>query len=594
MPDRVISVPQATQIATRIKNKFDNVNGRLDDLDEILDAGGTVQVPIEQYSINPDTGRNTTSTYTTYYRTAAFYKASHVKAVSTRGTLKTRIYFYGSDNVDSFVSVGAWISNMDVDVVYPEGAEYIRISGLVDGNPDNPLDLSAVTLEIEIPNATNVIDTLKSDIEDVQNDLSETSEIAKNSVVSAVDTGIPYNLIPSDMEWIEGAQISTNNGNVASHATRLASDFIPIDATKQYLRIHIAVIRKEYNSETGDYISTTIAPFIDYQYAFYDANKTFVASTSASSDYIKVIPASAKYVRVTLAEAARKPFARLIYASSANSGGGTVGMVEYKKIPTEKYQMPLTGYERFKMICFGDSITHGDLTGNNDGLSYVNYAAQYLNADIESVGFGSTTAAKVSTSRTGLFCFPNLCDCIVSDDPTAWDALDAWAESESGNVTYQEHLARLKAVDWTQVQAISILYGANDWAANVPVGSDYNVTPGNYDGGIAYGIVKLLTKYPHLQVMVLSPFYRARTLNGETVISDDPNTAGLTMMDYAESLKNVQKKLHVPVVDSGSWGINYLTMKVMSVDGTHPITDFGKQRIGHWFASAIKSHLSPI
>jgi hypothetical protein len=32
MPDRVISVPQATQIATKIKNKFDNVNGRLGDL----------------------------------------------------------------------------------------------------------------------------------------------------------------------------------------------------------------------------------------------------------------------------------------------------------------------------------------------------------------------------------------------------------------------------------------------------------------------------------------------------------------------------------------------------------------------------------
>ena len=31
MPDRVISVPQATQIATRIKNKFDNVNERLDE-----------------------------------------------------------------------------------------------------------------------------------------------------------------------------------------------------------------------------------------------------------------------------------------------------------------------------------------------------------------------------------------------------------------------------------------------------------------------------------------------------------------------------------------------------------------------------------
>ena len=36
MPDRVISVPQATQIATRIKNKFDNVNGRLVPLEEDL------------------------------------------------------------------------------------------------------------------------------------------------------------------------------------------------------------------------------------------------------------------------------------------------------------------------------------------------------------------------------------------------------------------------------------------------------------------------------------------------------------------------------------------------------------------------------
>lgn len=38
MPDRVISVPQATQIATRIKNKFDNVNGRLDEQEEIVNT----------------------------------------------------------------------------------------------------------------------------------------------------------------------------------------------------------------------------------------------------------------------------------------------------------------------------------------------------------------------------------------------------------------------------------------------------------------------------------------------------------------------------------------------------------------------------
>ena len=49
MPDRVISVPQATQIATRIKNKFDNVNGRLQELDErvaALEAGGESEVEV--------------------------------------------------------------------------------------------------------------------------------------------------------------------------------------------------------------------------------------------------------------------------------------------------------------------------------------------------------------------------------------------------------------------------------------------------------------------------------------------------------------------------------------------------------------------
>jgi len=35
MPDRVISVPQATQIATKIKNKFDKVNGRLREQDKV-------------------------------------------------------------------------------------------------------------------------------------------------------------------------------------------------------------------------------------------------------------------------------------------------------------------------------------------------------------------------------------------------------------------------------------------------------------------------------------------------------------------------------------------------------------------------------
>ena len=62
MPDRVISVPQATQIATRIKNKFDNVNGRLDQQGEFISdfkADAATSFTWVQGGINTNIGTNT-------------------------------------------------------------------------------------------------------------------------------------------------------------------------------------------------------------------------------------------------------------------------------------------------------------------------------------------------------------------------------------------------------------------------------------------------------------------------------------------------------------------------------------------------------
>lgn len=57
MPDRVISVPQATQIATRIKNKFDNVNGRLREQRNSLFT--YVNLKYTGYKLNCNLGTNT-------------------------------------------------------------------------------------------------------------------------------------------------------------------------------------------------------------------------------------------------------------------------------------------------------------------------------------------------------------------------------------------------------------------------------------------------------------------------------------------------------------------------------------------------------
>lgn len=579
---------------TELSEEVSTLNSALEDLNTVLDYQNIVTAEIEQYSINSTTGKNTSSSYTAYYRTGGFYQPTHIKATSTRGTLSTTVYFYAAADVDTFISATSGVDNLDEDITYPQGAAYVRVAGFVRNNPDNPLNLSAVTvlMTLDAEHSHNKINDIETDITKINSKL-EAADI-NNVVASFVDTEEPYNLIPSNITWTANAQISPTDGTVGTYSGRYCSGYIPIDATKQYLWLYVAVIHKEYDVDTGTYTSETIQPFANYQYAFYKEDYSFVASTSETADRVKVIPATAKYIRVTVANQNAIKFARLIYASGVSDNAPTIGQFPYKKIPKEDYQMPLTGFENFKMVCFGDSLTHGDLTGNDNGLSYVDYASQDLNAKLYNVGFGSSCAAKTgeSVSGTGLFAFWNLCDCITSSDSNVWDDLDSWAAS--GNTTYAEHLETLKAIEWNKINAISILYGANDWVSNIPVGDEYSIDTTKYDGAIAYGISKLLTAFPHLQVMILSPFYRERTINNDTITSDEANTAGLTMPDYADSLKNVQKGLHITVVDSGNWNFNSKTIHVLTIDGTHPITDIGKFRLGHLVANAIKANLSPI
>lgn len=136
---------------TNINADVTEINGEVTDLKSAVGYDPIVFAEIEQYSINPSTGKDTTSSYTKYYRTGGFYQPKHIKATSTRGTLKTVVYYYGSADVNTFISADSDVDNMDTDITYPTGANYVRVAGYVVGNPDDPLDLSAVTVEMTLP-----------------------------------------------------------------------------------------------------------------------------------------------------------------------------------------------------------------------------------------------------------------------------------------------------------------------------------------------------------------------------------------------------------------------------------------------------------
>lgn len=423
--------------------------------------------------------------------------------------------------------------------------------------------------------------------EGIENIESELNNADIDSIINAeFDTDRPYNIIPPDIEWTPNSIINFATGAMQSYSGCAASDYIEIDPSYGYLCNYVNVrIVGDPNITDGN-----VGIFTRTAMAFYDKDKNFVQTTSASTDASKAIPSNAKYVRLTLDDPKFIPYAIAFYGNYS-----TVQFVRYtpyRKEPKQTQFYGFTGYENLKMVMFGDSITHGDLGHGNDGISYVDYANDFLRGNIINVGLGGSRLSQGDPTGVGLGSFASLCENIVSDSANAWDALDAYVSSTE--TTWNEHVAKLKAVDWSTVQAVGLLYGANDWHNNVPIGTEYNAIPTNYDGACAYGLDLLLTKYPHLQVVIFTPFYRKVD---STHDSDMANTAGLTMNDYGHALiEHVKPHFHCPVVDSGNeLGINAYTIYTYSptVDGTHPRTNVGQYRIGRYFAEAIKRYVQP-
>ena len=150
-------------------------------------------------------------------------------------------------------------------------------------------------------------------------------------------------------------------------------------------------------------------------------------------------------------------------------------------------------------------------------------------------------------------------------------------------------------MDWENVNAIGLMYGANDYTSNTPIGTEYNETITNYDGAIAYGLKILLTKYPHLQVLLLGPFDREQTAGDPSTMTDRAeNTAGLIMADYANALENVVGRVHCPLVKTGDlFGINQYNILTYAPDGTHPRANIAQKRLGWLFAQSVKNNLTP-
>lgn len=231
---------------------------------------------------------------------------------------------------------------------------------------------------------------------------------------------------------------------------------------------------------------------------------------------------------------------------------------------------PLAG---MTCVCFGDSIT-GNYTNPFD---YPSIIARKTGMEVINGGFGGCRMAQHPSENYTAFSMCNLADSVASGN---WAVQDAAVESvESANAA--EHMAALKEVDWSTVDYITILYGTNDFTGGVPIGEhDGSLSTFQFKGALRHSIETILTAYPKIRIVLLTPIYRFWNENGTVTDSDSYEISGLKLIDYVEAVTEIANEYKLPVFNLyNSLGINKLNRTIFLADGVHP-NESGIERIG--------------
>jgi len=236
-----------------------------------------------------------------------------------------------------------------------------------------------------------------------------------------------------------------------------------------------------------------------------------------------------------------------------------------------------------KIICFGDSITEFG--------SYPTQLANRLGATGYNIGFGGCRWGKHSNALYDEMCMYKVADYIATDNLTGlMNAAIALRDSSQADDNTAQ-VARLQSLDLSTVDYVTIFHGTNDFQGLNPIGTDSDMTGDTVKGAINLTLDKLLTKYPNMKLLLVTPIWRARQVAGDGLESDaKPNSLGLYLRDYVEAIKDMGKKYHIPVLDLyNNSGISKYTKNLyLSSDELHPNT-VGYTHLANLIAAKLSS-----
>ncbi len=257
-------------------------------------------------------------------------------------------------------------------------------------------------------------------------------------------------------------------------------------------------------------------------------------------------------------------------------------------ISTETEEVSLKGKT---ILNFGDSI-FGNYSAPNDISSRLAYLT---NATVYNVAFGGCRMSVHQQEQYNAFSMCTLAEAIAQKDWTVQNTMMA-RQDWKPNATYAGNLAALQAVDFNEVDMITISYGTNDFTANCAIASSDPYDTATFAGALRYSIETILSAYPDIEVVLCTPTYRFwMDKDNNYAFLDDSTTreiGGRKLTDFVQATKEVAAEYDLYCIDNynGS-GICYenRTACFPQNDGTHP-NQTGIKMIADHMAKVLLEH----
>ena len=267
------------------------------------------------------------------------------------------------------------------------------------------------------------------------------------------------------------------------------------------------------------------------------------------------------------------------YVNDKNTGVSASGAEKNIDITAEK---PLAGKT---IVCFGDSITG---QGSGQGTDISTYLAQITGATVHNIGYGGCRMTTyMPHEQWDAFSMYRLAEAVAKNDYSYQLAAFSFDDGYSKHSYYfRDHYEKLISIDFNDVDIITIAYGTNDLTAGrLAPNADYTY---DFVSALKYSIEQIQSAYPHINIYLCTPIYRA-WLNDDKSVAEDSSTKvfkNYKLTDYVQAIKDVGAEYNLPVIDLYyELGINKQNrLKYFDVnDGTHP-NAYGRYHMAKYMA----------